>query len=513
VVVGDNDERSDCRYAEIVVDAEYEAPSAAECRVTPAVQRLLFKDGEHFYTTDAAEAASLAKDRNTTLEQSDAWRFAETNQAGSVPFYRCYKDGRHLYTADENCELLGASAKEGRIGYIFSSAVPGTVALHRAYKNGDHFYTIDAAEAKNAVASLRYASEGIVGYVFVNATCQLPPPPTEIACNGKDDNLDGQIDEGSCCPTPGVQRLLSTKGDHFYSTDAGEAASLVATGTYKVEQADAWRFADTNQTGSVPFYRCNKSGLHLYTTSQSCEFFGGQALESRIGYIFPAQAAGTVPLFRLFNRVSGDHFYTISATEAKNAELNVGYTPEGISGYVFADVTCKAPPPPPPPVEIACNGKDDNFDGQIDEGSCCPSPGVQRLIFNANEHFYTTDPAEVASLVATGIYRVEQTDAWRFARTNQPGTAAFYRCNRNGAHLYTIDSNCEGFGRSALESQIGYVFSNQTAGTTPLYRLYNRTNGDHFYTTNAAEAANAVANVGYASEGVSGYVLRDGTCQ
>ncbi len=49
-----------------------------------------------------------------------------------------------------------------------------------------------------------------------------------------------------------------------------------------------------------------------------------------------------------------------------------------------------------------------------------------------------------------------------------------------------------------------------TAGLAPLYRLYKSNSGstirDHFYTTSKAEADNAVANLGYSSEGIECYI-------
>ena len=50
-----------------------------------------------------------------------------------------------------------------------------------------------------------------------------------------------------------------------------------------------------------------------------------------------------------------------------------------------------------------------------------------------------------------------------------------------------------------------YVYTSQTSGTTPFYRLHNP-NGDHFYTASATERDNAVAEYGYKVEGVACYV-------
>jgi cold shock CspA family protein len=43
--------------------------------------------------------------------------------------------------------------------------------------------------------------------------------------------------------------------------------------------------------------------------------------------------------------------------------------------------------------------------------------------------------------------------------------------------------------------------------TVPLLRAFNRTSGDHFYTTSAAERDNVVAKSGYVDEGVACHVF------
>ena len=53
----------------------------------------------------------------------------------------------------------------------------------------------------------------------------------------------------------------------------------------------------------------------------------------------------------------------------------------------------------------------------------------------------------------------------------------------------------------ASEGVAGYCFSNQKAGTIPLYRHYG--NGDHFYTTTAG----SMGHYGYKSEGIACYVV------
>jgi hypothetical protein len=53
-----------------------------------------------------------------------------------------------------------------------------------------------------------------------------------------------------------------------------------------------------------------------------------------LGRIAKWQVAGTVPLYRLYNRSNGDHFYTISYAERQSA-ISSGWVSEGVTGYVF----------------------------------------------------------------------------------------------------------------------------------------------------------------------------------
>ncbi|KAF8163805.1 hypothetical protein B0H34DRAFT_795455 [Crassisporium funariophilum] len=64
----------------------------------------------------------------------------------------------------------------------------------------------------------------------------------------------------------------------------------------------------------------------------------------------------------------------------------------------------------------------------------------------------------------------------------------------------------------ADEGIAGYIFPTQELHTVPLYRSYNGAISDHFYTINAAEADNAWRNLGYVNEGIAGYIYADAQC-
>ncbi len=119
--------------------------------------------GEHFYTTDLAEAQCCG----FNLEVSDFYDLYAGPQPGLTGFYRCIKaSGHHFYTQSANCE---GQTVEFIMGYIATSAnVAGSVPLYRMYRpaSDDHFYTPSVAERNNAVLNLGYIDEGTAGYVW-----------------------------------------------------------------------------------------------------------------------------------------------------------------------------------------------------------------------------------------------------------------------------------------------------------------------------------------------------------
>jgi hypothetical protein len=61
----------------------------------------------------------------------------------------------------------------------------------------------------------------------------------------------------------------------------------------------------------------------------------------------------------------------------------------------------------------------------------------------------------------------------------------------------------------SYEGITGYVYppSGSSCGGAPLYRLYNPTIVDHFYTMSAPERDNAATKLGYTEEGTAAYIL------
>ena len=128
---------------------------------------------------------------------------------------------------------------------------------------------------------------------------------------------------------------------HHYTTDQNEYNTLGAQGWNQEGIAyyvyDAAVTVDSVQ--AVPFYRLynpNSFAHHWTTDANENNVLGnmGWTQEGIDGYIFPSQVTDSVPLYRLYNPFSFKHLWTTDLTE-RTVLIGQGWNDEGIAGYVF----------------------------------------------------------------------------------------------------------------------------------------------------------------------------------
>ncbi|KAG0707830.1 hypothetical protein DFH29DRAFT_994839 [Suillus ampliporus] len=95
-------------------------------------------------------------------------------------------------------------------------------------------------------------------------------------------------------------------------------------------------------------------------------------------------------------------------------------------------------------------------------------------------------------------------------------TQSRWRERTNVDHFYTTNvnemNNAVASGGYDREQDAAYVFTTQQRSTIPLYRSYNPTVVDHLYTTSYAEVQSAAANSGYNYEEIAAYVFDTNIC-
>ncbi|KDR71258.1 hypothetical protein GALMADRAFT_75245, partial [Galerina marginata CBS 339.88] len=127
--------------------------------------------------------------------------------------------------------------------------------------------------------------------------------------------------------------------DHFYTTNVGEMVSAINGLGYDLERIPGYIFP-VKESLTVPLYRLNKAvtGDHFYTTSASevkAAIGDGYTYEGISGYVYTDSTCGGVPLYRLYNAIVVDHFYTEVATERDIAIEKLNYNDEGVAAYIL----------------------------------------------------------------------------------------------------------------------------------------------------------------------------------
>lgn len=190
--------------------------------------------------------------------------------------------------------------------------------------------------------------------------------------------------------------------------------------------------------------------------------------------------------------VPDDGFACVKGTPTKSCTTSCGST-----GTQACNADCSLGGCAPP--AETCNAADDDCNGKCDDVDGCRVAVERSYKSSTGEHFYTTSDTEAHCCG----YTLENASAYYLYASSAPGLVPFYRCVLgSGYHFTTQNSACEGAG--TVEGVIGYIATAATCGAVPLYRLSSKSNGDHLFTTDAAEKASASS--GYNDEGVAGYV-------
>lgn len=122
---------------------------------------------------------------------------------------------------------------------------------------------------------------------------------------------------------------------------------------------------------------------------------------------------------------------------------------------------------------------------------------------------YTDEGTAFYALPNPSSYAAEGTAFFAFG-SQQAETIAVYRSFNSSAsdHFYTTSSTEKDSSGYTYEGVAFYAYQAQKDGTVPLYRFYNTISGNHFYTASESEKSALINNPqwGYSYEGVMVYV-------
>jgi hypothetical protein len=162
-----------------------------------------------------------------------------------------------------------------------------------------------------------YYNDKLIGLVWGNASSSdmnyfdpaYPVTVTGIPASGTNPSTPVTEQAG---PIINIYRMYYTDGRHFYTSSAVEKYNLL----------------QSNKNHSLP---STNFWANLWPFGSPDRFWLD---ENVLGKAYKSSVLGTVPLYRYFNKSSGDHMYTIDPNEGSNL-LTIGFVAEGISGYVY----------------------------------------------------------------------------------------------------------------------------------------------------------------------------------
>ncbi len=198
--------------------------------------------------------------------------------------------------------------------------------FNEAYNNlisacGDLYGGTDSSDCKNVKKALQSVEMDQSGY-----------------CSG----LPEAVPE--CAPTSVYRFFNKIKGNHFYTQNEGEKDNIIATLSNEWNyEGIAYSAYSTQAANTSPLYRFwNKNtGFHFYTQNEGekdniiATLSDIWNYEGIAYYTYSTSQPNTTAVYRFFNKIQGNHFYTTSATEKDNIidTLSATWNYEGIAWY------------------------------------------------------------------------------------------------------------------------------------------------------------------------------------
>lgn len=142
-------------------------------------------------------------------------------------------------------------------------------------------------------------------------------------------------------------------GTHFYTASVSERDGVVQSMPQFAYEGAAFAALSQARSDSVPVFRFynTKTGTHFYTTSVSerdgiIAYYPQFAYEGTAFHALPvAGTDGRTAVYRFFNKTTGSHFYTASASERdKVIATYPAFVYEGIAFYVYPSSSAAVAP-------------------------------------------------------------------------------------------------------------------------------------------------------------------------
>jgi hypothetical protein len=199
------------------------------------------------------------------------------------------------------------------------------------------YYILDSsAQAEGTAVNVSAAGSHTLQFWSVDASANVESPR-------KNASFDVTIPVTP--PTPVYRFYNRRTGSHFYTTSATERETVMNKLSYAyLLEGVAYSVNTLNPSNDSPLYRLYNrvNGTHFYTASAAERDAVLQSDEDTYRYDGPAynvsltNVAGATTVYRFYNKTNGSHFYTASAAEKDHvvADLSATYSLDGPAFYI-----------------------------------------------------------------------------------------------------------------------------------------------------------------------------------
>jgi hypothetical protein len=145
--------------------------------------------------------------------------------------------------------------------------------------------------------------------------------------------------------TPLYRFFNKIKGNHFYTKSIIERDNIINNLSHEWTYENiAYQVFEEPRAGTLPIYRFwnKKTGFHFYTQDEGeknniiATLSDTWNYEDVAYYTYSSEQPGTTAVYRFFNKIQGNHFYTTSVTERNDIinNLYATWNYENVAWYV-----------------------------------------------------------------------------------------------------------------------------------------------------------------------------------
>ncbi len=457
---------------------------------------------DHFYTVSASQR-DLAISYGY-LNQGIAAYVEPTQVAGTLPFWRFYSGSQsdHFYTtsaAEYNYVVANGFTYETVEGYLYSGQVAGTVPLYRlSWWNSttndlDHFYTTSDA-SRNSVIAQGWTYDGVAGYVWLSAG---PPPGPPNGAAFVSQSVPASMVLGQSYPVSVTMRNTGT--------NTWTAASAHHLGSQNPQDNGTWGLGrvylpyDVPPGASVTFaFTATPPGAGVFNfqwrmVQDGVEWFGDLTQNVSVAVLPPSAINAAVFVSQSVpgSMVLGQS-YPVSVTmrntgtntwTAASAHHLGSQNPQDNGTWGLGRVYLPYDVPP---------GANVTFAFTATPASTGSLNFQWRMVQDGVEWFGDFSPN-----VSVAVQQ----------QSTGPALHRWYSASSTD-HFYSLTDYGTSLGGFAPQGIAGYMAPGPGPGTLAFRRFYNGyPRSEHFYTTDAGEAAYVVNSLGFVDEGIEGYLF------